>query len=184
LTNGTRRGEGSASRPGRSLPPGKNRYALYRRLGRPQGRSGQVRKISPHTGIQSSDRPARSQSLYRLSYPAHIMTCVNTYKIIYAIRLLFQASCIKFHNEHKFIFNVPCIMTQFMKMTNKMQLCGIIFCSLAALHVSSDIFAHHQEHLNCMYNFWYYSHVLLPADIETEYESDIFAHHQEHLNCM
>ena len=30
-----------------SLPPGKTRYPLYRRLGRPQGRSGRVRKISP-----------------------------------------------------------------------------------------------------------------------------------------
>ena len=44
--HGTRRGERSASRPGRSLPPGKDRYPLYRRLGVPQGRSGQVRKIS------------------------------------------------------------------------------------------------------------------------------------------
>ena len=40
-------GEGSAALPGRSLPPGKTRYPLYRRLGGPQGRSGQVRKISP-----------------------------------------------------------------------------------------------------------------------------------------
>jgi len=64
-------GEGSASRPGRSLPPGKTRYLLYMRLGGPQDRSGQVRKISPSTGIRSPDRPARSQSLYRLSYPAH-----------------------------------------------------------------------------------------------------------------
>ena len=32
-----------------ALPPGKTRYPLYRRLGGPQGRSGQVRKISlPH----------------------------------------------------------------------------------------------------------------------------------------
>jgi len=30
-----------------ALPPGKARYTLYRRLGGPQGRSGQVRKISP-----------------------------------------------------------------------------------------------------------------------------------------
>ena len=37
-----------------------------------------------------------------------------------------------------------------MKMTNKMQLCRIIYYPLAALHVSSDIFAHHQEHLNCI----------------------------------
>ena len=41
-------GEGSASRPGSILPPGKTRYPLYRRLSRPQGWSGQVRKISPH----------------------------------------------------------------------------------------------------------------------------------------
>jgi hypothetical protein len=31
-----------------------------------------------------------------------------------------------------------------------MQLFRIIYHSLAALHVSSDIFAHHQEHLNCI----------------------------------
>jgi len=46
LDHGTRRGEGSASRLGRSLPPEKNRYPLYRRLGGPQSRSGLVRKIS------------------------------------------------------------------------------------------------------------------------------------------
>jgi len=34
-------------------------------------------------------------------------------------------------------------------MTDKMQLCRINYYSLAALHVSSDIFAHHQEYLNC-----------------------------------
>jgi len=51
MTNGTRRGEGSGSRPGRSLAPGKTRYPLYRRLGGPQGRSGQVRKISPPPGF-------------------------------------------------------------------------------------------------------------------------------------
>jgi len=31
--------------------PGKSRYPLYRRLGGPQGRSGQVRKISPPAGF-------------------------------------------------------------------------------------------------------------------------------------
>ena len=64
LNHGTRRGEGSASRPGRSLPPRKTRYPFYRRLGGPQGRSRQVRKISP---------PPVAQSLYRLSYPAHVV---------------------------------------------------------------------------------------------------------------
>jgi len=35
-------------------------------------------------------------------------------------------------------------------MTNEMQLCMVIYYSLAALHVSNYIFAHHQEHLNCI----------------------------------
>ena len=34
-----------------ALPPGKTRYALYRRLGGPQGRSGRARKISPPPGF-------------------------------------------------------------------------------------------------------------------------------------
>jgi len=37
--------------PGCTLPPGKTRYPLYRRLGGRQGRSGLVRKISPPPGF-------------------------------------------------------------------------------------------------------------------------------------
>jgi len=48
-----RRAEVSASGPGRFLPSGKARYLLLRRLGRPQGRSGQVRKISPPPGFDT-----------------------------------------------------------------------------------------------------------------------------------
>jgi len=47
MTTALEGGEGSALRPGRSLPQGKTRYPLYRGLAGPQGRSGQVRKISP-----------------------------------------------------------------------------------------------------------------------------------------
>jgi hypothetical protein len=43
--------EGSASRPGRSLPPEKTWYPLDMRLSGPQGPSGQVRKISPPPGF-------------------------------------------------------------------------------------------------------------------------------------
>ena len=39
------------SRPGRTVPPGKTRYPLYIWLGGTQGRSGQVRKISPPLGL-------------------------------------------------------------------------------------------------------------------------------------
>jgi hypothetical protein len=51
LNHGTTRGEKSAPHPGRTLPPGKTRYPLYRMLGGPQGRSVQVRKISPTRGF-------------------------------------------------------------------------------------------------------------------------------------
>jgi hypothetical protein len=76
MTTAREGGEWSAARPGRTLLPGKTRYPFYRRLGGPQDRSGQVRKISPPTGIRSPDRSARSQSLYRLSLPAHILMLV------------------------------------------------------------------------------------------------------------
>jgi hypothetical protein len=36
-----------------ALPPGKTRYSLYRWLGRPQGWSGRVRKISRSPGFAS-----------------------------------------------------------------------------------------------------------------------------------
>jgi hypothetical protein len=74
MTTALEGGEGSASRPGRSLPPGKTWYLLYRRLGGPQSRSGQVRKISPPHGNRTPDRPALSLSLYRLRYLAHNVT--------------------------------------------------------------------------------------------------------------
>ena len=65
--HGTRRGEGSASRPGHSLPPGKTRYQLYRRL-RPVWTGAE--NLPPPTRIRSPDLLAHSRSLYRLSYPA------------------------------------------------------------------------------------------------------------------
>jgi hypothetical protein len=58
--------------------------------------------------------------------------------------------------------------TVFTKITYKMQLCRIIHCSLTALHVSSDIFAHRQEHLNCNYSFWFYSRVSLLAAVTAD----------------
>ena len=57
LDHGTRR------RWGMSVTP----RPWYRRLGGPQGRSGQVRKISHPLGFDSRT----VQSLYRLRYPAH-----------------------------------------------------------------------------------------------------------------
>jgi hypothetical protein len=69
--HGTRRGWGVSVTSRSTLPPGKTRHPLFRMLGGLLGRSEQVLKISPPTGIRSPDRPARSQSLHRLRYPAH-----------------------------------------------------------------------------------------------------------------
>jgi hypothetical protein len=44
-------GVGGQRHASAALPPGKSRYPLYRRLGGPQGRSGQVRIISPPPGF-------------------------------------------------------------------------------------------------------------------------------------
>ena len=52
LTTALEGGEGSASRPVRSLPPRKTRYSLYRRLGEPQGRYGRAENLVP-TGTRS-----------------------------------------------------------------------------------------------------------------------------------
>ena len=42
---------GQRHAPAALYPPGKKRYPLYSRLGGPQGRSGQVRKISTPAGF-------------------------------------------------------------------------------------------------------------------------------------
>jgi hypothetical protein len=47
-------GEWSAARPGRTLPPEKNRYPFYRRLGGPQGRSGRAENFVPTGNFFSS----------------------------------------------------------------------------------------------------------------------------------
>jgi len=75
---GTRRGEWSAAAgPGRTLPPGKTRYPFYRRLGwaGPVWTGGKSR---PHRD-SIPDRPARSQSLYRLSCPVRVYIYTHTY---------------------------------------------------------------------------------------------------------
>ena len=75
LTTALEGGEGVSVTPRPLFTPGKTQYPWYRRLGGPQGRSGQVREISPPPG-SIPDRPARSQSLHRLSYRAHY-ACVE-----------------------------------------------------------------------------------------------------------
>ena len=70
MTTALEGGEGSASRPGRFLP--RERPGTHCTGGWVGHRAGLERaeNISP-TGIRSPDHPARSQSLYRLSYRSH-----------------------------------------------------------------------------------------------------------------
>ena len=60
---------------------------MCRRLGGLQGRSRRVRKISPPTGIRSSDRPVLKESLYRLSYPQGRLSLQNTEHVNVAVQL-------------------------------------------------------------------------------------------------
>jgi hypothetical protein len=66
---GTRRRWEVSSTPRPHFTPRKTQYPFYRRLGGPQGRSGRAENLAHRDSIR--DRPARSQSLYRMSYPAH-----------------------------------------------------------------------------------------------------------------
>jgi hypothetical protein len=58
-----------------ALFPVKIRYPLYRRLGGPQVRSGQVRKISPTPAFDPRTAQPRSESLYRLTYAGTLVKC-------------------------------------------------------------------------------------------------------------
>ena len=61
-----------SSTPRPHFTPGKTRYPFYRRLGGPQARSERAENLVP-TGIRSRTVQPVAQSLYRLSYRAHIL---------------------------------------------------------------------------------------------------------------
>jgi hypothetical protein len=63
MTTALEGGEWSAARSGRTLLPGMNLYPFYRRLGGPQDRSEQVRKISPPPGFDSRSSVAIATEL-------------------------------------------------------------------------------------------------------------------------
>jgi hypothetical protein len=63
-----------------ALPPGMTRYQLYRRLGRPQGRSGLVRKISPPSKFDPRTVQLLASRYTDQATPAHIYR--STYRII------------------------------------------------------------------------------------------------------
>ena len=73
---GVRWGVGGQRHAAAALPQGKIGYILYRRLGGPPRPDWTAAEnLSSPTGIRSTDRPARSESLYQLSYPGPPRTC-------------------------------------------------------------------------------------------------------------
>jgi hypothetical protein len=65
------------SRPGRFLPPGKYPVPIVQEAGWAPGPVWTGAENLAPTGIRSPERPTPSQSLYRLSYPAHIHPQLN-----------------------------------------------------------------------------------------------------------
>jgi len=64
-------GVGSQHHGSAALPPEKTRNLLYRRLDRPQGRSGQVRKISPPPGFDPRTVQPVASRYTDWAIPAH-----------------------------------------------------------------------------------------------------------------
>ena len=75
-------GEWSAARPGRTLPPGKDPVPIEQEAGWAPGPLWPGGISRPHRD-SIPDLPVRSQSLYRLSYRAHIHTHTHTHTYIY-----------------------------------------------------------------------------------------------------
>ena len=86
-------GEWSAARSGRTLPPEKTRYSLYRRLGGTQGRFGRAENHAP-PGFDPPNRPARCQSLYRLTYPLRTHTHTHTHTHTYICMCVCVCVCV------------------------------------------------------------------------------------------
>ena len=81
MTTALEGGEGSASRPGRSLPPGKFPVPILHDA-----------VWAPGPVWTGADRPARSQSLYRLRYSAHL---VKNYTTEVSYEHLVLQSCVR-----------------------------------------------------------------------------------------
>jgi len=77
---------GQQHAPAALYPPGKTRYPFYRRLGGPQGRSGRAENLVPTLTRSRTVQPV-AQSLYRLSYPAHISIIMKGVNVQIGLRI-------------------------------------------------------------------------------------------------
>ena len=76
----TRRGWGVSVTPRPLFTPGKDLVHIVQEAGWVPGPVWTGAENLAPTGIRSPDRPARSQSLYRLRYPAHIVQKAVAFK--------------------------------------------------------------------------------------------------------
>ena len=72
MTTALEGGEGSASPPRPLFTPGKDPVPIVQEAGWAPGPVWTGAENLAPTGIRSPDRPTRSQSLYRVRYPAHM----------------------------------------------------------------------------------------------------------------
>ena len=77
-----------------ALPPGKTRYPLYKRLGRSQGRSERVRKISPPPGFDPRTVQRVASHCTDWAIPAHTSLVIRLYlwkKVFFLTRTTYTA---------------------------------------------------------------------------------------------
>ena len=92
LDSGTRRGWGVSVTPRPHFTSGKDPVPIVQEAGWAPGPVWTGGENLAPTGIRSPDRPARSQSLYLLRYPAHGMRntyCFSTVTLVTRTRLNF-----------------------------------------------------------------------------------------------
>jgi len=94
MTNGTRRGWGVSVTHRPLFTPGKEPVPIVQEAGWAPGPVWTGAQNLAPTGIRSPYRPARSQSLYRLSYPAHVYLIHTRYK--------FQSNTAIYYTKHSY----------------------------------------------------------------------------------
>ena len=162
--------------PAALYPPRKTRYPLCRRLGGPQGRSGQMRKISPPPGfdpltIQSvasrytdyDTRPRKSMWINSKIAQSLLMLSANTI-INRFVRIDTETERAEKQQEFYYIININQHMHMFIKNTLKsckIHITPTCFGSYKIIHTADS--AHKQVPL-CSHNADYMDSLHEPAN--------------------
>ena len=104
-------GEWSAARPGRTLPPGKTRYPLYRGLDGPQGQSGRAENLAPPGFDPRTVQPVVSRYTVWATRPTSGYVCLSNllyFLILYKFSARFVGPLKIIHeNTNVFSTSVP-----------------------------------------------------------------------------